>query len=633
MLSRSGLVAYSVLAVAATVFVWVALSFDFVQDDAYITFRYVANYLNGDGLVYNLGERIEGYTNFGWLLLLLVSGIAGLDYVLISRLAGVFFGAGAISLTFFIAERCLNHRGRLWSLLPVAVLAAIPSFAYWSQSGLETAAFVFLTALAVYLHLVRSWLLAAALVFVVLVRPEGALVAFLLVVTELLVTRQWPKFTIGCAALALVFSLPFAGFKLFYYGSLLPNPFYAKTGLELEQLRAGLEYAVTFLGHYPLLAAGLLLTPFFWRSLNSSSRTVWLLTFGFVIYVVAIGGDVLKVHRFFLPVAGLMAVLLAVWLSAVATYFRTSIQHGILVTSTVAAVALGCYLPHEFVYRYAFLETALTDKMAFLAARMKETDHTDFSVAASTIGRLGYDLMDHRLIDLVGLTDSTIARHPEPEPAGTESTWRERAFNSVYVLAQAPDYIVFSTGLKPSAPAERALLRYDQFLNCYRSVTWYYQPSEVPSEAPLEPIFRKTCEPVAPFEPAYPIEFVNLYNRGTNAYGAGDYQEADRCFAEALRLGGDPPYVYLLYYRAMTAFYLKEVKRGEQLQNRILEIDSSVSDIHADLYVYEYTVGNLEKAAIHRRWLDSLSPWLVPRYDSIAVTRSRQWQTRQLKSR
>jgi arabinofuranosyltransferase len=633
MLWRSEVVTYTVVAVAIAVFAWVSLSFNFVQDDAYISFRYVAKYLNGDGLVYNVGERIEGYTNFGWLLLLLVNGIAGLNYVLISQLAGVFFGAGAVFLTFLIAEHCLNHRDRFWSLLPPVMLAAHPSFAYWSQSGLETAAFVFLTALSIYLYLMRSWLLAAALVFAALVRPEGALVAFLLIVAELLTTKQWPKFTSVCAGLALVFSLPFAGFKLLYYGSLLPNPFYAKTALDLEQLRAGLDYAGTFFSHYPLLAAGLIFAPFFRRSRDTSLQTIWLFTVGFGVYVVAVGGDVLKVHRFFLPVAGLMAVLLAAWLSSVAARFRASIQHAILVTSMIVTVVLGCYLPHEFVCRYADLETALTDKMAFLAARLKETDHTDFSVAASTIGRLGYDLMGHRLIDLLGLTDSTIARHPEPVLTGMESTWREQAFNSPYVLLQAPDYIVFSTGVKPSAPAERALLRYDQFLNCYRGATWYYQPSELPSETPLESIFRKTCEPAAPFEPAYSIEFVNWYNRGLNAYSAGNYQDADHCFNEALRLGGNPPYVYLLYHQAMTAFYLGEVERGEQLQNRILEIDSSVSEIQADLYVYEYTVGNREKAAIHRRWLDSLSPWLVPRYDSIAVARFRQWQTRQPRSR
>lgn len=633
MLSRSELVTYSVLAVAIAVFVWVALSFNFVQDDAYITFRYVANYLSGDGLVYNVGERIEGYTNFGWLLLVLVSGLSGLDYVLFSQLAGVFFGAGAVFLTFLIAERCLNNRDRIWALLPAAMLAANPSFAYWSQSGLETAAFVFLTALVVYLYLVRSWLLVAALVFAVLVRPEGVLVAILLVAIELLFFRRWPRFTFCCAAIALVFSLPFAGFKLLYYGSLLPNPFYAKTGLELEQLRAGLDYAWTFFGHYPLLAVGLILIPFLWKRLDSSVRAVWLFTVGFVVYVVAIGGDVLMVHRFFLPVVGLMAVSFAAGLSSLIQRFTASLRYTTLVTSAVVAVTLGCYLPHEFVYRYAALETALTDKMGFLAARIKETDTTAFSVAASTIGRLGYDLTGHRLIDLLGLTDSTIARHPEPTPAGMESTWRERAFNSPYVLAQAPSYIVFSTGLKPSAPAERALFRYDQFLNCYRGATWYYQPGNVPTRTPLVPILRKTCEPEPPFEPAYPIEFVNFYNRGANAFSSGNYQDADRYYNEALRLGGNPPYVYLLYRQAMTAFQLGEEKRGEELQNRVLEIDSNVAEIQADLYVYEYTIGNREKAAIHRRWLKKLSPWLIPRYDSVATARSRQWQMRQPSSR
>src|SRR4051812_9407292 len=38
-------------------------------DDAYITYRYARNLVRGFGLVYNPGERIEGYTNFLWTLL------------------------------------------------------------------------------------------------------------------------------------------------------------------------------------------------------------------------------------------------------------------------------------------------------------------------------------------------------------------------------------------------------------------------------------------------------------------------------------------------------------------------------------------------------------------------------------
>src|SRR4051794_37699784 len=40
----------------------------FVCDDAYITFRYAANLAHGLGPVWNPGERVEGYTNFLWMV-------------------------------------------------------------------------------------------------------------------------------------------------------------------------------------------------------------------------------------------------------------------------------------------------------------------------------------------------------------------------------------------------------------------------------------------------------------------------------------------------------------------------------------------------------------------------------------
>ena len=54
---------YAVAAVAA----WWVRS---VQDDAFISFRYAKNLANGSGLVFNSGERVEGYTNFLWTLIL-----------------------------------------------------------------------------------------------------------------------------------------------------------------------------------------------------------------------------------------------------------------------------------------------------------------------------------------------------------------------------------------------------------------------------------------------------------------------------------------------------------------------------------------------------------------------------------
>jgi hypothetical protein len=39
-----------------------------VCDDAFISFRYADNLVRGHGLVFNLGERVEGFTNLAWTL-------------------------------------------------------------------------------------------------------------------------------------------------------------------------------------------------------------------------------------------------------------------------------------------------------------------------------------------------------------------------------------------------------------------------------------------------------------------------------------------------------------------------------------------------------------------------------------
>ena len=41
----------------------------FFVDDSYITFRHVRQWTHGNGLVYNIGERVEGYSNFTMIAL------------------------------------------------------------------------------------------------------------------------------------------------------------------------------------------------------------------------------------------------------------------------------------------------------------------------------------------------------------------------------------------------------------------------------------------------------------------------------------------------------------------------------------------------------------------------------------
>jgi arabinofuranosyltransferase len=72
-------VAFVSLAIAALTLL--AGSNRFVQDDAFVTLRYAQNLAEGAGLTWNPGERVEGYTNFLWALLLVVAFRLGIDPV------------------------------------------------------------------------------------------------------------------------------------------------------------------------------------------------------------------------------------------------------------------------------------------------------------------------------------------------------------------------------------------------------------------------------------------------------------------------------------------------------------------------------------------------------------------------
>lgn len=60
------------LVLCGLVFLKHAREYEYVQDDAYISLVYAQNWVDGYGLVFNAGERVEGYTNFLWTLLLTV---------------------------------------------------------------------------------------------------------------------------------------------------------------------------------------------------------------------------------------------------------------------------------------------------------------------------------------------------------------------------------------------------------------------------------------------------------------------------------------------------------------------------------------------------------------------------------
>src|SRR5689334_10099421 len=74
-------------------------------DDAYITFRYARNLVRGLGLVYNPGERIEGYTNFLWTILVAAGLKLHVAPEVTTKLLGGAAALGSLAITGLLGAR------------------------------------------------------------------------------------------------------------------------------------------------------------------------------------------------------------------------------------------------------------------------------------------------------------------------------------------------------------------------------------------------------------------------------------------------------------------------------------------------------------------------------------------------
>jgi capsule synthesis protein PGA_cap len=292
--------------VAGLAFAWSKRA---IVDDAFISFRYAENLLEGRGLVFNEGERVEGYTNFLWTVLM--AGLTRLSSFSMPIIA--FFSC----LAFFVANLFLVSRigkrlsasepGQVYVPLAAVWLALQHSFHSFATTGLETMFAVFWVLLGIdYLSREATpknrFLSGLFLIASVLTRPDHAIfygVAAIVVAwreADFLVdgTRAWFAAVKRITAYAAPFSI-YAGYlawKWTYYGSLVPNTFYAKSADQTYW-----EQGVIFLGvsggsaHLGFLAV--LYLAWLWRDRLQSDFTRFALIAIpiYLAYVVRVGGD------------------------------------------------------------------------------------------------------------------------------------------------------------------------------------------------------------------------------------------------------------------------------------------------------------------------------------------------------
>ena len=378
-----------------------------IGDDSYIFFRYAANLIHQGSLSWNIGTvPVEGFSSPLWVFLL--AGMAPLmDIVLASKYLGVIFSM----LSLF----------RVWQLSEKNVLSVLGAclgmgFQYWSISGLETSLYCFLllsSTLAIRGQVTVIWIALLGLV-----RPETPLLLLVAVGVLFRKQRNWKHL------LLLVPTFLYLGFRVWYFGELLPNTYFAKaTGAPIIQLIRGLQYSL------PALFASF----FLWKNevLERSEMLLPVLLLGIVIG----GGDWMWHGRLLVP------IYLVLWgWNGLFSGIRRIGMLLFLFSTSIPLRHWGDILKGNQLSMIEYQEGTLVESTRVMAQDIKKHVPKGAKIAINHAGALPYFLLDYSFVDMTGLNDHWIARQ--------KGELHEK-FDSGYILEQKPDLIVMNTLSNP----------------------------------------------------------------------------------------------------------------------------------------------------------------------------------------
>lgn len=463
---RADRLAHLTFALLCAVFVAHALRYWFLIDDAYISFHYARNLVEGAGLVLNHGERVEGYSNVLWILLLAAGMKCGIAPEALSRLLGLACGVALLEATRRLALQVLpdGPTSRWLALLSVAMIATSRTAAAWSTGGLETRLYTLLVVSGLVLlasEIDRGttafpWS-SLALGAAILTRTDGftlvgILAAGLIAFRRGRIGRHGLVF-FGILILTVAAHL---AFRRTYYGEWLANTYYAKVpGFAWA---AGFRYLALAAGSYGLyvsLPLAVLTLP----RPSERASAAWLacaFVLGHLSYVAAIGGDHFElrfIDVIWAPVAAL-AIAGASRLSRVrpgmpGRALAIASIGGVLAWNAVPAVK---GFPSTDVTFSVELESRLCADWAEVGRYFRDHAAPDEVIALRPAGVIPY-LSRLRILDMEGLTDKIIARRPPGPGWTTPGLGRTASWEDVLLRAHAT-YLVHHPDLRAEPPSK-----------------------------------------------------------------------------------------------------------------------------------------------------------------------------------
>lgn len=427
----------------------------FISDDALISLRYAERLLDGQGLTWTDGERVEGYTDLAWVLLTALLGALQVDLIVAARGLGLLGAAGAIVFTALAPDRPASistPRVLSGSLM----LALTGPLAVWSIGGLEHGFQTGVLIAALWLvmrqqpnvEMPRREFIAleVLLVLLALLRADGAVLIGGLLIGNLVRSSSWASlrrsFLWGLAPLAAL--LVQLAFRRVYYDAWVPNTALVKVGFSLARVDLGLSHLRHWFAFGGLLLAATGLAVIV--QVRSERRWVVPLVTSVLWagYLVTVGGDIFPAWRQWL--LGLAPLGLVIAEGGQTWWERTRFERRWLRWSASASLLVVLSL---IVFNYQRAQRldpqnkrGNDERWEFegysLGPFLREAwGPREPLLAVDAAGALPY-FSKLPSLDLLGLNDRYIATHPPP--GLTLSTGHELG-DGAYVWTRKPDIL------------------------------------------------------------------------------------------------------------------------------------------------------------------------------------------------
>jgi hypothetical protein len=393
-------------------------------DDAMISMRYGWNLAHGNGLVWNTGEAIEGYTN---LLMTLLMAAVSLFLpkrlaVLAIQLTGIFFVTGTAFFTLQILKRQGNFSQFPKYLVYASSLLYYP-LNYWALMGMETGMLAFLVSAGVYCSILYSeelkekylWFSVLCFDLTYLTRNDAmlyAVIAFLFMLPILKANKRY----LAAILLYSLFPVTQTIFRYYYYGEIVPNTYVLKLqDFPLDiRLFKGLNFAVTFLRESWFLV----ITAFLGLSLKINKRDFFL--FGLflvsILYDIYRGGDPWSYWRMTAPVMPLIILMTITAGYQLLNKISTGWPEFIHSFSLLMLLVVGLFMANfRFLGEMFFTEIPYDSwdakRHIELAIFINNVTYENATVGVFWAGTLPY-YVDRKAVDFLGKSDAYIANLP-----------------------------------------------------------------------------------------------------------------------------------------------------------------------------------------------------------------------------